>query len=95
MSEYIEIETEIDDDDLSLIYFYTNLPLISEEGGVERYDSAAEMAEGSALAQALAAVDGLVSLRLEGRDLTVRRVWEAVEHAVVADVSAVLKDFFL
>ncbi len=95
MSEYIEIEAETDEEEPAVIHFYTNLPLSGGEGGGEDYDSPAAMAVGSALAQALAAVEGITALRIAGSDLTVWRELEAAEYAIVADVSAVLKDFFL
>ncbi|MDJ0753840.1 MAG: hypothetical protein QNJ45_10005 [Ardenticatenaceae bacterium] len=95
MSEYMEIETEIDDEFPDHIYFYTNMPLTRPDAPAERYESAEEMAEGSALAQALTAVEGVLTLELEGTEMTVIRDLEAPEHAIVADISAVLKDFFL
>lgn len=95
MSEYVEIEVEIEDDDPNTIYFYTNLPLTGPGADTERYGSAAEMGEGSALAQALAVVEGLEQLIFEGSDLTVVRHPDTAEFAIIADVSAVIKDFFL
>lgn len=92
MSEYIEIETETSDDGRSM-YFRTNLQLAVE--GVEAYDSVEAMAEGSPLAQMLSVVEGIVHVRIEGNEMIITRQPEAAWHAIVADVSAILKDFFL
>ncbi len=92
MSEYIEIETEfsVDGDEM---YFYTNLKLT--ERGVEQYDSVAAMEEGSPVAQALALLDGIARLQIDGSDMTLTRDPDFPWHVIVADVSAALKDFFL
>ena len=92
MSEYIEIETELSDDGQTM-YFYTNLQLT--EAGAEEYESPAAMEEGSPVAQALSVVSGVAYLCLDGNDMVVRREPEAPWHIIVADTSAVLKDFFL
>lgn len=92
MSEYIEIETELPEEP-SLIYFHTNLSLAEE--GVEEYASVEAMEEGSPVAQALAYVDGIRRLRLDGREMTVTRDLDTPRHIIVAEVSAALKDFFL
>jgi hypothetical protein len=92
MSEYIEISTEEGDDNDSL-YIMTNLHLT--DGEVEEYDSVEAMELGSPVAQALAAVAGLNFIRLDGGDIYVRREPEFDWYAVVEDITAVLKDFFL
>lgn len=92
MSEYIEIETELSDDG-SQIYFYTNLRLTDQ--GAEAYDGTAAMEEGSPVAQALAVIGGIAHLRLEEDELIITPEPDAAWHAIVADVSAALKDFFL
>lgn len=92
MSEYIEIETEMADEP-AVIYFHTNLALAEE--GVEAYDSVEAMEEGSPVAQALAYVEGIRHLRLDGREMTVTRDLDTPRHIIVAEVSAALKDFFL
>ena len=92
MSEYIEIETEISDDD-DVMYFYTNLKLTEE--GVETYDSVEAMEEGSPIAQALSVVEGIIHLGMEDSEMSITREQGAAWHAIVSDVSAVLKDFFL
>lgn len=92
MSEYIEIETELSDDGQAM-YFYTNLRLTDQ--GVEEYHTTAEMEVGSPVAQALAVIEGIVYLRLEGDEIVVRSEPGAPWHAIVADISAALKDFFL
>ena len=93
MSEYIEIEAELDEEDNTLIHFYTNLPLAPEQ--VEQYLSVEAMAEGSAVAQAIAAVEGILTLELSGSTILIRREEEMPEYTIIADVSAILKDFFL
>jgi hypothetical protein len=92
MSEYIEIETELSDDGQTMTVM-TNLPLALD--GVEEYASLEEMEEGSAVAQALAVIDGITSLRIQGRVLTLTRDEEIEWHVITAEISAVLKDFFL
>jgi hypothetical protein len=92
MSEYIEIETEIGDDDVSIV-ISTNLKLAEE--GIEEYDSAEAMEEGSPLAQSLSVVEGIVRLRIEAQDMIVTRDLQVPWHAIVADLLAALKDFFL
>jgi len=92
MSEYIEIGTSGSDDGKS-VTFFTNLCLSS--GSLESYDSPEEMEEGSPLAQSLAVIPGLACLRINGQELTIWRERDAEWYAVVEDVTAVLKDFFL
>jgi hypothetical protein len=92
MSEYIEIETELSDDG-SQIYFYTNLRLTDQE--VEEYHDTVEMEVGSPVAQALAVIDGIAHLRLEADEMVITPQPDAPWHAIVADVSAALKDFFI
>ncbi len=93
MSEYIEIDAELDEDGRTIV-FQTNLSL-SAGDGVERYASSAELAEGSPVAQALAGVDGIDLVEIAGDLLLVACDASADWHAVAADVSAALKDFFL
>ena len=92
MSEYIEIETEMSDDGASM-HVFTNLTLT--EGEAEIYHSQAAMEEGSPVAQALAVVEGIARLQIEGQELTITREADAPWHVIVSDVSAALKDFFL
>ncbi|WP_420627214.1 NifU N-terminal domain-containing protein [Candidatus Leptofilum sp.] len=92
MSEYIEIETEISDDD-STLTVYTNLRL--NEGEVEQYHSNNELEEGSPVAQALAVIEGITYLQIEDGDLTVQRDLDTPWHIIISDISAALKDFFL
>ena len=91
MSEYIEIETEIGDD--GRLYISTNLPL--SEGGPETYDSVEAMEEGSPVAQALSVVEGIRLLHISHNDLIIEAEAEIGTHVIVAEVTAVLKDFFL
>lgn len=93
MSEYIEIETELNEDDPRQIYVYTNLTLAT--GEAEVYHSRAEMEEGSPVAQALAIIEGIEALRLEEDEMLITRKAEADWHVIAADVSAALTDFFL
>lgn len=92
MSEYIEIESESTDDP-NVMLLRTNL--ILAVGGTERYDSVSAMEEGSAVAQALAMVDGIVSLQLKTHDLKVEIDPSTPWHIVEAEIIASLKDFFL
>ena len=92
MSEYIEIETELTDDD-STLTVYTNLRL--NEGEAEQYYSLEELEEGSPVAQTLAVIQGIRFLQIEGSDLTVRRDPDTPWHIIISDISAALKDFFL
>ena len=92
MSEYIEIETEPSDDE-EVMYFFTNLRLTDQ--AEESYGSVGEMEEGSAVANALAVVEGIETLKIEGGDLIVSKDADAEWHAIVLDITAVIKDFFL
>ena len=92
MSEYIEIIPE-EGDDADSLYLFTNLRLT--EGQIEEYESPEAMELGSPVAQALSAVDGLRFIRLDNGDIFVRRQPYADWYAIVEDISAVLKDFFL
>ena len=92
MSEYIEIETELSDDG-SQIFLYTNLRLTDQP--VEEYHGTAEMEVGSPVAQALAVIEGIAYLRLAGDEMVITPEPDAARHAIVADISAALKDFFL
>lgn len=92
MSEYIEIESE-PTDTLNVVIIRTNLDLAV--GEPESYESAAVMAEGSAVAQALAAIEGLISLRIEAHDLVVEYDPFTPWHIIEAEIAAALKDFFL
>ncbi|HSH03883.1 MAG TPA: NifU N-terminal domain-containing protein [Anaerolineae bacterium] len=93
MSEYMEIEPEISDEDPLIAHIYTNLPLTND--GPEQYASPDEMAEGSPVAQALSVVDGLQALHIDGEDMTLTRDPDLEWHIILAEVTAVLKDFFL
>ena len=91
MSEYVEISQEITDDP-DVMLFYTNL-LLAEE--VEAYDSVEAMLEGSSVAQALGVIAGIQSAILEIDTVTIQRESFTDWYAISADVSAVLRDFFL
>jgi hypothetical protein len=92
MSEYIEIETELSDDD-STLTVYTNLRL--NEGEMEQYHSREALEEGTPVAQALAVIEGIRFLQIEGSDMIVRRDPHFPWHLIISDISAALKDFFL
>jgi hypothetical protein len=92
MSEYIEIETELSDDNNTLTV-YTNLRL--NEGKAELYHTNEQLEEGSPIAQALAIIDGLRFVQIEGSDLVVQRDPDIPWYVIISDISAVLKDFFL
>jgi hypothetical protein len=92
MSEYMEIQTDIDDDNLTM-YIHTNLKLA--DGEPEVYDSLEAMEEGSPVAQALAMIDGIAHLTIDSQNMTLIRNPEAPWHSLVGDISAALKDFFL
>lgn len=92
MSEYIEIDSELSDDGAAM-HIYTNLKLGDEAG--EFYASTAALEEGSPVAQALAVIDGIATLHIDGSDMTITRRPDAEWHAIVDDVKAAIKDFFL
>lgn len=72
---------------------HTNLALAT--GDPERYDSVEAMEEGSAVAQALATIEGIVRMRIESHDLVVGVDFDTPWHFVEAEIAAALKDFFL
>jgi hypothetical protein len=72
---------------------HTNLPLALD--GVEVYLSLEEMEEGSAVAQALSFIEGIETLKIDDMSMVVTRSLEVEWHIIVAEVTAVLKDFFL
>ena len=92
MSEYIEIVEEPTDDP-DIMIFQTNLTLA--EDAPEAYDSVEAMEVGSPVAQALSVIEDIDAAWLDDDTLTIRRQPDAGWYAIVADVSAVLKDFFL
>ncbi len=92
MSEYIEIESEPTDEP-NVMLLRTNLALAV--GGLERYDSVSAMEEGSAVAQALAMIEGILSLQIETHNLLVEIDPFTPWHLVEAEIIAALKDFFL
>ena len=94
MSEYIEIETEIDEDEPNKIYFYTNVTL-APAGEQELYRSYDDLLEGSPMAQAVAVIDGIVQCEIAEKELTIVHSDEISPYALIADISAAIKDFFL
>ncbi len=92
MSEYIEIETTFTDNP-DVIVIITNLTLA--EHGEEIYHSIEDMEEGSSVAQVLALVEGINTLRIFEKSLEITRNTTINWHNIVADVNMALKDFFL
>lgn len=92
MSEYIEIESEPTETP-NVVVIRTNLELAV--GDPEYYESTPAMAEGSAVAQTLATIEGLITLRIEAHDLVVEHDYDVPWHIVEAEIAAALKDFFL
>lgn len=92
MSEYIEITSESAGKANTLI-IHTNLELTT--GDSEFYESPSAMEEGSAVAQALAPIEGIANLRIEARDLVVEYDPDTPGHVIEAEIAAALKDFFL
>ncbi len=70
MSEYIEVNAENTEDPAKLLV-QTNLHLAEDEP--EEYRTTQEMEEGSAVAQVIAPIEGVVRLRIEETSLIVWR----------------------
>ncbi len=92
MSEYIELESELSDDEARMTIL-TNLTLTHQPEEV--YESQEEMEEGSPLAHALAIIPGIAQLVIAPHALHLRKEPDADWHAIFADVSAAIRDFFL
>jgi hypothetical protein len=92
LSEYIEIETEIDDE-ANRVSVSTNLVLSGM--GEEIYPSIKEMEEGSALAQSLSQIEGMLTLTIEGREMAATHDQAIPSHIIASEISSALKDFFL
>jgi hypothetical protein len=92
MSEYIEINSEPTDVP-NVVLVRTNLDLAV--GAPEYYGSVAAMAEGSTVAQSLATIEGLVTLRIDTHDLVVEYNVDTPWHILETEIAAALKDFFL
>ncbi len=92
MSEYITIQTEYGDDP-DQVKLMTNLKLAPE--GPESYANREEGDEGSPLAQTLFGIEGLAALDIEGGVLSVHREPDVEWPALIDDITAALKDFFL
>ncbi len=92
MSEYIEIESESIEDPAGVL-IHTNLTLAPE--GVETYPTAPAMEEGSPLAQMLSTIAGLESLTIDGNQIIATHDPDLPRHIIIADISAVIKEFFL
>lgn len=92
MSEYIEIDADLGDDGIILVQ--TNLRL-TPDGVEETYHSTTAIEEGSPIAQALSSIMGIESLTMRNGEMTITTHPGADWHAVIAEVTAALKDFFL
>ena len=92
MSEYIEFDFEITDDPLIGV-IETNMVLAVD--GAELYESAEALEDGPPVAQALAFVPGVRHLIIEKHTLTITSDEDVEWFAIVEDISAALRDFFL
>ena len=92
MSEYIEIEVE-ETETSDTILIETNITLAHD--GVEVYESAEEMEEGSPLAQALSIVYGIQRIEIAPHTLTITRTDDVEWYTIIEDVRAAIVDFFL
>jgi hypothetical protein len=92
LSEYIEIETYLEDESKQ-VFVKTNLVLTGM--GEERYQSDQMMELGSTLAQYLSQIDGLQSLIIRERELIVTHDPSIPAHTVASELAAALKEFFL
>jgi hypothetical protein len=92
MSEYIEVIAE-NTDDPAIMMVRTNLHLAEEEPEV--YPTTQDMEEGSALAQVIAPVEGVVRLQIEENNLTIWRDLDVPWHLIVSEITVALKEFFL
>ena len=92
MSEYIEVEQE-ETDDPNVRILEVNVPLAVD--GVEVYDSAESLAEGSPLANALSVIPGILHLVIDEDSLTITRDPFYEWYTITEDIHAVLVDFFL
>jgi hypothetical protein len=92
MSEYIEFEA-VPTADPNVMIIATNLQLA--EGEDEQYDSPAAMETGSALAQMLSSITGIEAMQIHGRELVVRNDGETPWHLIVAEISAIVREFVL
>jgi len=92
MSEYITVNAE-PTDDADQIRLITNLNLAPD--GAESYSNREAGDEGSPLAQTLFGIDGLLALDLEDSVMTIRRDPAQEWPALIDEITAALKDFFL
>ena len=92
MSEYIEFETE-ETDNPNILIVETNIPLATE--GVEEYDSAEAMLEGSPVAQAIGIIPGIEHILIDEHTLTITRDPFFEWYTITEDIRASLVDFFL
>lgn len=93
MSEYVTVEVEYGDD-LDVVELYINQTLTSE--AEERYVSRSHGDQGSPIAQMLfAAVEGIEQLIITEDGLTISRGPDHPWEAIIDEVRAALRDWFL
>lgn len=92
MSEYIAIEAE-QTEVPNVVIIHTNQRLAVE--GKEIYPDATTGEEGSPLAQAIFAIDGILALTIEDSDMIIEHDPELELFTLIDEVDAALKDFFL
>ena len=92
MSEYIEVQAETTDDP-AIMLLRTNLHLAEEKP--EEYLTTPDMEEGSALAQVMAPIEGVIRLRIEENNLIIWRDPAVPWHLIVSEATVALKEFFL
>lgn len=92
MSEYIEVETE-ETDDPNVLLMECNVLLA--EDGLEVYDSAESLQEGSPLAQTLSIIPGIIAMTIDEHSLLITREPDTVWYTIIEDIRLALVDFFL
>ena len=93
MSEYMRIEEEETEDPFTMIS-RTNLQL-AEGDQAEVYESSDALYEGGTVAQLFAPVEGILRLELDGTDAIITRDPQYDWYNMFADISGLLKDFFI
>jgi hypothetical protein len=92
MSEYITLDAEPAGEDDTLL-IRTNLRLAPD--GREDYPDARHGEEGSPLAQAIFAIDGILALTIDADTLLVRHRPDLELFTLVDEIHGALTDFFL
>ena len=76
-----------------MMTFLTNLQLAEE--GLEDYHSKQEMEEGSALAQVIAPIEGVIGLQIDGMNLNIWRDVYVPWHLIVFETTVALKELII